>query len=87
MVSGKEFVTIERMLRIIHDEKKISYFDLIDRARISITKYSQLKMYLIDKYDNVIQYDKESKIFTSLKAIEEELENENISTYYTKENK
>jgi len=85
MVSGKDYLSIERMLRIIHDAKKIRYFELIDRARISITKYNQLKTYMLDKYDNEIQYDKTLKIFKSLKAIEEELENENISSYYTKE--
>ena len=74
MVSSKEHLTIERMVRIIHDAKKIKYFELIDRARISISKYNQLKTYMLDRYDNQIQYDKALKTYTSLIAIGQELE-------------
>lgn len=76
MASRKEELIIERMLRIIHDEKRIKYHELIDRARISITKYNQLKSFMLDKYDNQVLYDKEMKQFTSLTAIGEELESE-----------
>lgn len=81
MVSSREHLTIERMVRIIHDAKKIKYFELIDRARISISKYNQLKAYMLDKYDNQVQYDKTLKTFTSLKAIEKELEETNKRPY------
>ena len=74
MVSSKEHLVIERMVRIIHDEGKIKYFDLIDRSRISISRYNQLKGYMLDKYDNQLRYDKISKEFVSFNSVGRELE-------------
>ncbi len=55
------------MVRIIEESGKIDKVDLVIRARIGISYYDKLKPFLEKIYVHKVRYDKESRMWESLK--------------------
>ena len=66
LTSQREMSKINKMVQIILKEKVISKVQLIMRSGISISYYEKLKPFMEELYENIIQYDKELKLWKSL---------------------
>ena len=69
MTTRKEMSKINRLAEIIQKEKKISKVQLVMASGISISYFEKLRPFLLEIYQEQIRYDKESKMFESIKAL------------------
>jgi hypothetical protein len=56
------------LVRIIQREKTIHKFDLMDKASMSMSQYDKLAPYLKHRFAHLVEYDRNSKHWKSLKV-------------------
>jgi len=68
MTTRKEMSHLNKMLRIIQEEKAISKVQLVLRAQIGISTFNNLRPFLLEVYKDFIRYDRDTKMFISLQS-------------------
>jgi len=69
MTTRKEMSKINRLAEIIQKEKRISKVHLVMQSGISISYFEKLRPFLLEIYQSNIRYDKEDKLFHSIKSL------------------
>ena len=67
MTSSREMSKINKLVRIIEQEEVISKVRLIMQSGISISYYEKLRPFLEELYSYKVQYDKETRVWRSIK--------------------
>jgi len=58
MVSSNELSQAKRIVHIIKQLGAVTRWELIDKAKMSISTYNKLKPYILYRWEDEIQYDK-----------------------------
>ena len=66
-----------KMISLVQKEKNIHKFDLMDKLSWSISTYNQMKPYIEHRYNQYLEYDRKSQIWTA-KVITEATEGSSI---------
>ena len=74
MASQKEMRKMDRMVRIIEQERVITKVQLVMKAMISISYYEKLKPFMEELYAHRIQYDKHTTTWRTIRNKELETE-------------
>jgi len=68
---SKQFQLMNNWTRIVKEHKEINKFDLMDKLRITVGQYNQMKGFVEHKQSEVIEYDKPTQTW-KYKGISEE---------------
>lgn len=70
MTTRKEMSKINKLAEIIQKNKQISKVQLVMASGISISYFEKLRPFLLEIYQDQIRYEKEDKLFHSIKNIQ-----------------
>ena len=61
MTNRLQYQRADHLKRIIHLQKRIHKYDLMEEAKISISTYEKIKPWLEYKFSDFIKYEKSTK--------------------------
>lgn len=64
-----EDLIMERLLRVILGHGEVTRHDLLEKAKVKIWRYNQIKSFFEDKYQDKIKYDKSARTWYSLEYL------------------
>ena len=76
MTSQRELSKINKMVKIIEDEKVISKVQLIMRSGLSISYFDKLKPFMEEIYSHKIKYDKSEKVWRVIERSDHDGDND-----------
>jgi len=68
---SKQYQLMNKWTMIVKEKKEINKFDLMDKLRISVGQYNQMKGFVEYKQSEVIEYDKPNQTWKYKGNIEE----------------